>query len=129
MPCAPKTVACPNLKVPTPNPNGYWPYARLGGLVQLTSSDMPAQPRAWQKMAVYSQSDMCQSPESMGWIAHGVHYCSYFCAFSKYLGDADNMCLLWPAGAGEADKASYCLRGFGADAYPHINPTMFPNPN
>ncbi|KAI8469897.1 MAG: class 3-domain-containing protein [Monoraphidium minutum] len=127
MPCAPVTTSCSNLKKPTTNAQGFWPYARVGGRVLLAARDMPVQSDAWRRTAVYRQADMCANPQSAEWMAKAAHICAYDCALSAALGEADNSCLLWPArGAAEA-ASSYCLHGF-AGAFPHTQPALFPEP-
>ena len=75
MPCAPRSTACPGLRVPTPSPDGYWPYARTGGTLSLGPSDLPSkQPAAWRKLAQVTQGDVCSTPATLAWAAHATHY-------------------------------------------------------
>jgi hypothetical protein len=67
--------ACGNLAVPNPSPSGTWPYATVGGSMQLVPAGMPQQAIQWSGFgALYP----C---EALRFVS-ATHLCSYNCFFS-----------------------------------------------
>ncbi|KAF6262005.1 hypothetical protein COO60DRAFT_703516 [Scenedesmus sp. NREL 46B-D3] len=81
VPCAPSMAACPDVPVPTHNPDGsgIWQYSSIGGDMLFSPASMPHQASSWGR---FGQIHPCK-------LAHFImatHTCSYACWLSSLSG-------------------------------------------
>lgn len=108
VPCAPSMAACPDVPVPTHNPDGsgIWQYSSIGGGMLFSPASMPHQASSWER---FGQIHPCK-------LAHFImatHTCSYACWLSSFVRDASNSCLLLREAAA-GGEGTYCAGSFAS---------------
>ena len=98
IPCAPTMIKC---SIPGVITKGLWNYSPVGGTIRLLPSGMPVQSDKW---ALLQTIYPCQ----INRFVHATHICSYQCHLSQYVGDTNNLCMLWKEPASNPPKGSYC---------------------